>query len=141
MRCLICSQRGHSAMYCPKVRPSRYANTTNLWTIAVGRYGDPPTPEVRKVTPRGPSLEEAVANQIGELVDGLDDFRGIEEMPTPARDLTAYRDAWTSARRNCPHLNVYSATHGRLWGCNDCLQYLDRAAMQEARGNDWWWSW
>jgi hypothetical protein len=149
MKCTICDQRGHSAMYCPKVTyaatdKTRYATGANdILTIDdVKRllYGGPPTPQVRKVAPR-PSLEEAVANQIGELVDGLDDFRGIEEMPQAARDLTTYAAAFASAQKNCDHDDVNNVAYGRTWQCLDCRRYLDRDAMRRARGNSMWWSW
>lgn len=147
MKCTICYQRGHSAMYCPKVT---YAATDR--TRYGGGYfdddallrsvllGGPPTPQVRKVAPR-PSLEEAVANQIGELVDGLDDFRGIEELPETTKDLTTYAAAFASAQKNCDHDDVNNVAYGRTWQCLDCRRYLDRDAMRRARGNSMWWSW
>lgn len=142
MKCTICGRRNHSAMYCPKVTYPAI-NTTNIRTLEDVQqylYGGPPTPQVRRVDNR-PSLEEAVANQVGELVDGLDDFHGIEEMPEATKDLTTYAAAFASAQKNCDHDDVNNVAYGRTWQCLDCRRYLDRDAMRRARGNSMWWSW
>lgn len=137
--CLICGKRGHSAMYCPKVMDE----ATAVRLTALGRI---PTPTVVRVddreTPKPERvLGEAVANQIGELVDGLDEFRGIEEMPRPPRDLTAYADAFASAQKRCRHQDVNNVEHRRTWYCVDCRQHLDYDAMRRVRGDNYWWSW
>ena len=90
--------------------------------------------------PPRPALSDEVARQVGLLTADLD-FVGGEELPRPPADLSSYADAFAAAVASCEHENTNNISYGRQWLCDDCGKYLDRAAMQRARGNSYWYSW
>jgi hypothetical protein len=89
----------------------------------------------RKYAASKPSMREAIADQLGELTAGLDDFAGHDELPRPPRDLTTYADAFASAAAKCEHPDAENILYGREWLCPDCGRYLGRKDM---KGRAWW---
>jgi hypothetical protein len=75
------------------------------------------------------SLADRVAADLAAILPA-DLGPAAPELPV-TRDLTTYRDALTSAVKNCPHENVEDDLHGRSWQCVDCGRYLDLHAMRE----------
>ena len=85
------------------------------------------------IKPRHPAkdLRAITSEQIDALTAGFEGHGG-EELPTPPRDLTTYRDAHASARANCKHIDTIEVLYQRQWSCDDCGRILDREAMRRA---------
>jgi len=71
------------------------------------------------------------AEQFDALTEGFDGHGG-EELPTPPRDLTTYRDAYASATANCKHIDAVEVLYQRQWSCDDCGRILNRDDMRRA---------
>ena len=105
--------------------------------------GDPPVrfvsvsldddgkPTKQKPADKRREIRDAVRDQIGDLVR---DFEGTggSEVGRPARDLTAYDDAFASAARNCLHEDATNVLYGREWSCPTCNRSIDRSEMRRA---------
>lgn len=81
-------------------------------------------------------LADAVAEQIEDLTADFDGTGG-EEMPTPPRDLTTYRDAFESARKKCDHEDAREVLFGREWICDSCHRMLNREDIRKSGWSRW----
>jgi hypothetical protein len=136
--CTKCGLSSHAAASCPyagTLGPSAWYKSLfgGSWLSGIDLGAAPMGP------PR-PTLASEVERQVAALTADLD-FVGGEELPRPPADLSAYADAFAAAVAECEHENTNNISYGRQWLCDDCGKYLDRAAMQRARGNSYWYSW
>ena len=81
-------------------------------------------------------LTDAVAAQVEALTADFDGTGG-EELPSPPKDLTTYRDAWASAAAKCDHQDAIEIMYGREWLCESCHRMLNREDMRKAGWSRW----
>jgi hypothetical protein len=86
---------------------------------------------MRITTAQPKDLRAISAEQFDALTEDFDG-KGGEELPTPPRDLTTYRDAYASARSNCKHIDAVELLYQRQWSCDDCGRILNRDDMRRA---------
>lgn len=120
---------------CPTChKKAEYQNNQHNWgkeyTISFdtffldGTVSDTTPQEVRTLT-------AAILRDIHQLTDGLEGWKGGEELPKPQRDLTTYAHAYESARENCPHENTTELLWHKQYKCEDCLSIVPYAAIKK----------
>ncbi len=84
--------------------------------------------DTAKQRPKPDPLRAIVRKQIQEIAATAPaDWHGGEELPAPPRDLTTYRDAFESARKNCTHPNYEDTVYAKREAyCPDCRQFIKR---------------
>lgn len=115
------------------VMPTAFiVDEAHVWTSSWLRglmYGNQPLTATIKRQPA--DFRAVTAAQVDALTEGFDGHGG-EELPTPPRDLTTYRDAYASAAANCKHIDAVEVLYQRQWSCDDCGRILNRDDMRRA---------